>query len=801
VGAVGLVARTDLRRRWRGTVVVALLIGVVGAVVLSTLAGARRSESALRRFNEWSRTSNLEINPGSITPAQLAAFRATPGIQTVAVVDLFALQPAATGAAQNLAMGAPTDATLGTVVDRARVIHGRAANLDAPDEVDAGEGLASLLHLHVGSVIPMSAWTPAQVRKILASGDFVAPTGPRITLHVVGVDRRPLDLGERGANGGVLVLTPAFDRKYHDVIGSFNGVSLRVRTQQPSDTARVTAAAQRIWGSSPRFEMQDLAIDTGANDAIHVLAISLFIFAAVAAVAGVGAIAIVLTREHSLTRGEQPKLRALGATRRQLMAMTGLRIGLAAVAGTALAVGGALLASPLFPFGIARRADPDPGLHADWVVIGLGVLVIAAVIATISLIAAWRATRPVTSSQVRDARVGARAADLVATSGLPAPIATGVRLAVEPGSGDAIVPVRSALLGLIFGVLGLAAVIVFTASLDHLAATPRLYGWTFDFRAAVFNAPSCDGNGVRLGSVPGVGAMAAVCYDNITVDGHAIIGWGITPLRGDIAPELIAGRLPNSADEVALGGGSLRTLGKHIGSTVVAQSPLGKRTYRIVGQVVFPQFDDPQPLADGAWFTQSGFDPLVTPPKGDTKDANFTPYVIGDFSAGTAPAIVEARIDKALSGAVGPAKVQDQPVEVARLRQTSWFPAALAALLSFLALVAVGHALVTGTRRRRGELALLKALGFERRQVRASIAWQATVLALTGLVVGIPLGVATGIAIWRAVADGLGIVNAATVPLAIGALVPLAIIAVNVIAFFPARRAARAPTGVALRSE
>lgn len=803
MGAVGFVARIDLRRRWRGTIVVTLLVGIVGAVVLATLAGARRSDSALRRFNDWSRTSNIEINPGPVTSAQLAEFRKTPGVGTVALVHLPAIQLRNTNV-QDLAVGAPTDTTIGTVIDRARVIKGRAADPNVPDEVDVGEGLTSLLHVHVGSTIPFNSWTVAQVRKILsgASG-FTEPGGPEIVLHVVGIDRRPLDLGTRGAAGGVLLLTPAFDRKYAGAIGTFFGDSLRVRTKEPGDASRVTAAAQKIWGSNPQFQLQDLAIDTtGAGDAIHVLAVSLYIFATIAALAGLVAIGIVLTRELSIAQPEQPTLRALGATRGQRLAINGLRVGIIAALGTTLAVAGALAASPLLPFGVARRADPDPGFHADWYALLLGIVAIFAVIAIMSMIAGWRATRVVTDASVRAPGVGARTAALAASSGLPASMATGVRFAVQPGRGDKAVPVRSAALGMIVGVLGLAAVMVFASSLDHLASTPRLYGWTFDFRAPTSGDEFCDHNDARIGSVRGVGALAAVCYENIEVDGRAVTGWGYTPLRGNIEPELVAGMLPTTPGQVALGAATLRATHTDIGQRIVGQSPLGRRTYLVVGEVVFPQFDDPQPLADGAWFTQAGFNPLVTPPKGDAKDSDFTRYVIGDVTRGANPAVVEAEVTKVSLDSQGQhAAGAQRPVEVERLRQTNWFPAALAVLLGFLALVAVGHALVTGTRRRRAELALLKALGFRRGQVRASIAWQATVLALSGLIAGIPLGVLVGIAIWRAVANGLGIVNGATLPVALLALVPVAIVAVNVIAFWPARRAAHLVPGVAMRSE
>jgi ABC-type lipoprotein release transport system permease subunit len=142
------------------------------------------------------------------------------------------------------------------------------------------------------------------------------------------------------------------------------------------------------------------------------------------------------------------------------------------------------------------------------------------------------------------------------------------------------------------------------------------------------------------------------------------------------------------------------------------------------------------------------------------------------------------------------------PVEVDRLRHVNWIVVTLAAVLSFLALVAVGHALVTSVRRRRGDLAVLKTLGFDQRQVRGAVAWQATTMAVIGLLVGIPCGLFVGDVVWRAIADSLGIQSSAPIPaLALGALVPCAIVAVNLLAFLPARAAARIRPAIALRAE
>ena len=84
MGAVRMLAGFEIRRRWRRVVVLTLLVGVVGAVVLSTVAGARRSESALARFNASSRSANLELTVGDPTASQLRAFAGVKGVDSFA---------------------------------------------------------------------------------------------------------------------------------------------------------------------------------------------------------------------------------------------------------------------------------------------------------------------------------------------------------------------------------------------------------------------------------------------------------------------------------------------------------------------------------------------------------------------------------------------------------------------------------------------------------------------------------------------------------------------------------------------
>ena len=271
-------------------------------------------------------------------------------------------------------------------------------------------------------------------------------------------------------------------------------------------------------------------------------------------------------------------------------------------------------------------------------------------------------------------------------------------------------------------------------------------------------------------------------------------GWGVTPIRGTITPEVVAGRGPRTSSEVALGAVTLDTLGKSIGDTVQGHGPKGMAHYRIVGQVVFPKLGDPQPLADGAAFTGAGLSHIF-----DSNNSS-SRFLVGRFTPGSNRAEVEHRI-AALPGLDNPG-ASTVPVEVDRLRHIGWLPGTLAALLTVLALIAVGNSLVTGVRRRRRDLALLKTLGFSGRQLRATIAWQASTLAAVGLVIGVPAGLITGGLVWRFVADGLGVATDATIPtVALLLLLPVVLALVNILAFLPARAAARTRPAVALRTE
>src|SRR5207302_7771579 len=85
------------------------------------------------------------------------------------------------------------------------------------------------------------------------------------------------------------------------------------------------------------------------------------------------------------------------------------------------------------------------------------------------------------------------------------------------------VPVMSAAVGAVLGVVGITAVLVFAASLDRVASTPRLYGWTWDVTArdVTANTP-CGGEDFGVSRIGGIAALGEVCNENVEVDARPV---------------------------------------------------------------------------------------------------------------------------------------------------------------------------------------------------------------------------------------------------------------------------------------
>jgi hypothetical protein len=144
----------------------------------------------------------------------------------------------------------------------------------------------------------------------------------------------------------------------------------------------------------------------------------------------------------------------------------------------------------------------------------------------------------------------------------------------------------------------------------------------------------------------------------------------------------------------------------------------------------------------------------------------------------------------------------ERPEEIVDYRSLGDTPIELGAVLSGGALIALGLTLLSSVRRRRRDIALLKALGFSRRQVVVTVAVQSTIAVGLGAIIGIPVGVIVGRTLWNLFANSIHAVPRVVVPTSnLLIIAAVALVLANVIAALPARLAARTSPAILLRAE
>jgi ABC-type lipoprotein release transport system permease subunit len=795
MAAVWLLVRCDLRRRWRSLVVVALLVGLVGVVVLTAVAGARRTESAYPRLRDAVHTSDASVEVSSEYFDEIAGL---PQVEAVAPASFFFVAPEGLEGEDVLTMAA-IDERFNRVIDRPILLEGRRPLPSRAAEVLINEDTADRLGLEAGDQLTLTSLTPEQLERSIDVDDPGEPAGPRIDVTVVGVGRTEEELA---GSTPMVLFTSAFHALYRDDVGHFDEI-LQVRlTHGDHDLAAFQQGVRRVVPESEGAIVETPA-ETSAEieDATRVQAVSLLIFALAAALAGFVATGQALSRQAALSTVDQPKLHALGLSRWQRFAALLLPAVLVAIVGAALAAGMAVPASATMPVGFARRVEPDPGFAADWLVLGLGFVAVAILVSGGASLSAWR-----TAGRLRDASVPAGTARLVgrlAWLGAPPPVVAGVRMALDPGRGSAAVPVRSAVAGAVAGVAGLVAALTFGAALGWVVTEPAAYGLRWDSSVV---GPSDSGEleseVSTLAENDDVQAVAALGVLPIRLEGVPIGSYGLQPFEGGSFVTVLDGRAPQGADEVLVGSETLDRLGRHIGETLAAAGLEGSapRELTIVGRGVFPEFVHPAvPDSDTGAYNDFA---LLT----EAGNESFAADVGGEYFSLAlirwAPGVDGSAASRRLERDGATVQVVDRPQSFVNLARVDAFPSVIAVFLVLVAAVAGGHALVTSVRRRARDLALLKTLGFVGSQVRATVAWQATTLAAVGLVLGIPAGLVIGRSAWAIVARRLGIDDHIPIPwLAITVTVPAAVVVANFIALLPGRRAARIRPADVLRSE
>lgn len=370
---------------------------------------------------------------------------------------------------------------------------------------------------------------------------------------------------------------------------------------------------------------------------------------------------------------------------------------------------------------------------------------------------------------------------------------------------------RSAIVGAAIALTIVGATTTFASSLRTLVSNPPLYGWNWD---AAING----GGGV--GDLPSalfaplkkdkdLAATSNAYFATLLIDGVQVPVMGEDP-GAPIQPPLLSGHGLDAANQIVLGTSTLQKLHKSIGDTVVVASSSSKRTpLTIVGTATLPAFgqsgENHLEMGTGAVLNYT----LIPLFERDVYDLPPGPNaVLLRYRAGVSEAQGDRSILQAVSivsggGATGNLVQNVQrPAEIVDYRSLGDTPVELGAVLCGGALVALGLTLLSSVRRRRRDIALLKALGFSRRQVVAAIAVQSTIAVGLGAVIGIPVGIIVGRSLWTFFANAIHAVPRVVVPTSTLIFIAVAaLVLANLIAALPARLAASTSPAILLRAE
>ena len=374
-------------------------------------------------------------------------------------------------------------------------------------------------------------------------------------------------------------------------------------------------------------------------------------------------------------------------------------------------------------------------------------------------------------------------------------------------------------MGCVVAVLSVGGALIFDTNLRQLVRDPDEFGWPWDGSMIVgagYGGAQPDSIARSLSEHPDV-----VSYEIYGLDPSTQFGeQGVPVLYGfsdfPVPPlPVIAGRAPRTENEAVLGSNTARRLSAEVGDYIALQSTtFGNREVLVVGTAVLPTIgpfvSDRMGLGDGAFVI------LEEPPnsassfvgvslRDGTDPQAFVDGIAGDDALASWSDLSEPPL--ILTGPVRSAEIinvselRSAPIILIRLLGVALFTGfALSIVISVRDRQRDGFALVADAQDRQRELAILRVLGFRDGDLRSSVRWQALMMMLVGLIVGVPLGILAGREAWRAFAEQLGVAPKVSIPTSalVGTVIGSLLLAV-LAALVPARSATRTKSGLVLR--
>jgi ABC-type lipoprotein release transport system permease subunit len=798
-----MVLRVRSRQYWKSWLALSLLVAVAGGFVLTTASAGHRTADA---FPGFVARHGYDVIVYSGRP--LPQLTRLPDVSSVTPVPV--TYSAGVGCASCLK---PIDTENflvnevppGQLTRMVTLLSGRMPRPSEPSEVLASFTLAQENGIRVGSVLRPQLGTEAQLE-----GAKVKPDPSlRPALRVVGIAAAESEFPSGTSPHYDLYATPAFAAAFNHRVAVLRTSYVRL-AREDADLAGFDGRIRPL-GIYGTYDLDQAADAVQAS--IRPQVIGWYVLAGLVALAALVVIGQAMARQTVAEQADQQALSALGVRPREFAWLALLRALVTGAAGAAGAVLIAALASPLTPVGEARLAVPAAGrMSFDLVIILPGAL---ATLAAVIAVSAWPAVRQARLLTHRPpwqpAPVTVAAGRTAARARLSAPALIGIRHALERGRDGQ--PVGTALLGTVMAVAALCATGVFGASLAHLISTPALYGAPFQAYFGSDGEPQSQAvvNGPLLDSLVGDPAIEQIttgAFVEVDVNGKHVRTVAMTPVRGAALLSALDGRLPRGDRDIMLGVATMHDTGARVGGTVrvTVADPDGRphvANFHVIGRASLNA--GATGLGKGAVMTTSAFVSAQCP-AGPKQSA--CRHVVMD-------SLATVILVRAAPGAAGNAALArhisahpllttlpGKPTVLVNFGESVNFPLLLAVALAVFGAATLLHLLLVSVARRRVEAGLLKALGFVRRQVAAAVCWQATVVALVGIAVGAPLGIATGRVLWRVFATNFGVVPVAVVePVLIAALAVGVLAGANLLAAVPALLAARSQPARLLRAE
>ena len=814
MGGLSLWVRTEWRRRWPSLVALALLVAVAGGVATALVAGAHRADTAWARFREATAPYNLvaSIPLGAAKPAsaeaeqrqlesQRTAFAAladVDGVESVRIESWWGIHVAAgydnPGTITPFATG--TFATYGRNYSPL-VIDGALPLVDDPDAVVVNERAAQQLGWTVGSRPTFRTVSPAGLYEwssndaTLASADGL--DGPQIEVEVAAVVRDEFDVADDSFPA--IFFPEGFARAHAGEVAHMEPFALihadPTRLDEVVEDIETIAAPVGIDVEAlpPRGEVGAAVAPT-----VAVQVTTLRIAAAVAAVAGLFVVAQAVGRQLAVTATEDDVRSALGLTVVEQAAGKWLALAPAAFAGAAAVPIVAWTVSGAFPRGLARRAEAESGLRFDATTILAGAATTLAATLVLLALMARLGSRRDRSTTVPRASVVTRLLGRPAAS-------LGVSFAADPaGDGRSRRGSWAPVMAIAMAVAAVLSIATLDSSRANLISSPRLYGaaaeLTYDSNGSFGIADVVE----QVVTTPGVEALTRqLLINDDTVPAAGTRTAEVEPealetILGGALPPVSAGRYAEGPNEVALGTATADDLGVGVGDAVTVTSLDGSATLTldVTGTVVSWGDED---VTHAFIVAVPTLQALVCPGTA-LDDCNLSIDLFADVTDDAVGEAAQSALEATGFGTMRP------PASVARLSEIGAVPSYLAGFVCLLAAAGLLHQLTVTLRRRRGDLAIARALGLPARKAAAALTWQALFTVVAGVAVGAAAGAVTGPVVWRTIAGGLGVqVVTRFPPFAIPMTLVVGVGVAALIAVGPRRRASRLPLAATLRAE